>query len=114
MTDDTTRKVRVPARAWVYIEGTQAWADRHKLGRDDFDGTEDASTAKLWLKVADTKPLSDGSRMVPMTRDERLIFLDYATSWILGPQDNAGPDDMDALHDLRSLYSLIRHLTEPN
>ena len=49
-----------------------------------------------------------------MTRDERLLFLDYATAWILGPVDNAGPDDMDALVDLRSLGSLIRHLTAPD
>lgn len=103
----TDKKVRVPARTLAFIEGTQAWADRN---RPEVQDAEDRETAALWVKVADTARRKDGSRMVPLTQAEREIFLDYATGWILGPADNAGPEDMDALADLRSLRSLIDHL----
>jgi hypothetical protein len=100
-------KVRVPRRAWIYIEGTQAWADRNK----STISPEDAATAALWQRVHDAPERKDGSSMIEMTDEERAIFLDYATAWILGARDNAGPDDMDALADLRSLQSLINHLS---
>lgn len=100
-------KVRVPARAWIYIEGTQAWADSDRPDRLDI---EDVGTAVLWQKILDTPRRKDGSRMVPMDADEREIFLDYATAWVIGCGENAGPEDMDALADYRSLTSLINHL----
>lgn len=100
-------KVRVPRRAWIYIEGTQAWADRNK----PTIAPEDAATAALWQRVANAPERKDGSCLVEMTDAEREVFLDYATAWVLGAADNAGPDDMDALADLRSLRSLINHLS---
>lgn len=103
-------KVRVPHRAMIYIEGTQAWADRNRpevLAEDP----DDVATAALWLKIDGTKPRKDGSRMVEMSAEDRETFLDYATAWVIGAADNAGPEDMDALADLRSLRSLINHLS---
>lgn len=102
----THPKVRVPRRAWIYIEGTQAWADRNKPTISE----EDATTAALWQRVHDAPVRRDGSSVLDMSDEERAIFLDYATAWVLGAADNAGPDDMDALADLRSLRSLIAHL----
>lgn len=106
-TTGDTVKVRVPARAWIYIEGTQAWADRNRPEALAYDGAE---AAALWLRVADTPGRKDGSRVLAMTKAEREVFLDYATAWVIGAADNAGPEDMDALADLRSLRSLIRYL----
>lgn len=102
-----SKKVRVPARAWIYIEGTQAWADRNFPEGQD---AEDRATTALWQKVHDAPTRKDGSAWLEMTQDEREIFLDYATAWVEGAADNAGPEDMDALADLRSLRSLISHL----
>lgn len=102
-----TIKVRIPARAWAYIEGTQAWADRDRPEELAKDGAE---AAAIWRKVHDAPTRKDGSCTVELSKEEREVFLDYATAWVLGPEDNAGPDDMDALHDLRSLRSLIGNL----
>lgn len=104
----TTARIRVPRRAWVYIEGTQAWADRKFPERQD---AEDRATAALWQRIADAPERQDGSVTVEMSPEERETFLDYATAWVCGAQDNAGPDDMDALSDLNSLRALIRRLS---
>lgn len=102
MTTTTSKKVRVPRRAWIYIEGTQAWQNP----QDDWD----LAAKAVFQKVHDAPTRKDGSCTVELDAREREIFEDYATAWVLGPADNAG-GDMDALADLRSLRALINHLS---
>jgi hypothetical protein len=93
-------RVRVPARvSATYLDGSQAWYSPEEEAHD------------LFHRIADTPARKDGSRLVEMTDDERELMLNYAEAWEAGCRDNAGPDDMDALSDLRAMQSLIGYLT---
>lgn len=102
------RKVRVSARSWFYATGTQAWADRDRPERQD---AEDRATSALLLRIAAAPARKDGSRTVELSAEDRDVLLDYASAWVLGAVDNAGPDDPDATADLNALRALIRHLS---
>lgn len=96
-------KVRIPYRARIFIEGTQAY--QNPLN------DEDRVDGELFHRILSAPRRKDGSAMVELTGEERAIVLDYATAWVLGPEDNASFGDMDNLADLRSLRSLIKHLS---
>lgn len=101
------QRVRVPGRVMAtYLDGTQAWYDGDK-STDEWDQTAHA----LFHRVMDAPTRKDGSAWVEMTPREREVFLNYAEAWVCGARDNAGPDDMDALSDLRAITSLIGWLT---
>jgi hypothetical protein len=97
-------KVRIPHRARILIEGTQAY--QHPLN------DEDKADGELFHRIMGAPRRKDGSAMVEMSDEDRGILIDYASAWVIGASDNAGPDDPDATADLNALRSLLRWLQQ--
>lgn len=106
---DPPTMIRVPARVYAYLEGTQFAQDADtNWCRGNPPGN---AHERLWGRLAVTRPRADGSRWIDPPDDERDILRDYATTLATVARANIG-DDPNELADYNAAQAVLRSLEQ--